>query len=48
VLYLQDADGDENWHTYASDLATGVVRDMTPAKLCALPERERERERELH
>lgn len=30
MLYLQDADGDENWHIYASDLATGVVRDMTP------------------
>ena len=30
VLYLQDADGDENWHIYAADLATGVVRDMTP------------------
>lgn len=29
VLYLQDADGDENWHIYASDLDTGVVRDMT-------------------
>ena len=30
VLYLQDADGDENWHVYAADLETGVVRDMTP------------------
>jgi hypothetical protein len=30
VLYLQDADGDENWHVYAADLSTGVVRDMTP------------------
>lgn len=30
VLYLQDADGDENWHVYAADLKTGVVRDMTP------------------
>jgi dipeptidyl aminopeptidase/acylaminoacyl peptidase len=30
VLYLQDADGDENFHVYGSDLETGSVRDYTP------------------
>lgn len=34
LLYLQDADGDENWHLYAVDLAKDKVRDLTnlPAK----------------
>jgi dipeptidyl aminopeptidase/acylaminoacyl peptidase len=30
LLYRQDADGDENWHIYGVDLATGNVRDYTP------------------
>lgn len=30
LLYLQDSDGDENWHVYAVDLATKEVRDLTP------------------
>src|SRR5262245_12143497 len=30
LLYLQDTDGDENWHIYGVDLASGNVRDYTP------------------
>ena len=30
LLYVQDADGDENWHVYGVDLPTGSVRDYTP------------------
>jgi dipeptidyl aminopeptidase/acylaminoacyl peptidase len=30
VLYMQDKDGDENWHLHAVDLKTGVDRDLTP------------------
>jgi len=30
LLYLQDADGDENWHLHGVDLPTGNVRDFTP------------------
>ncbi len=30
ILYLQDIGGDEDWHVYAADLETGVVRDLTP------------------
>jgi len=30
ILYQQDSDGDENWHLYAIDVATGNVRDLTP------------------
>ncbi len=30
LLYVQDRDGDENWHLYQTDLATGVTRDLTP------------------
>ena len=30
LLYLQDLDGDENWHVYGVDLTTGNVRDYTP------------------
>jgi dipeptidyl aminopeptidase/acylaminoacyl peptidase len=30
LLYLQDADGDENWHIYGVDLGSGNVRDYTP------------------
>lgn len=30
VLYLQDSDGDENFHVFAADLATKNTRDLTP------------------
>lgn len=30
VLYLQDNDGDENFHVYGVDLESGNVRDYTP------------------
>lgn len=30
LLYLQDSDGDENFHLYAVDIATRKVRDLTP------------------
>jgi len=30
ILYMQDKDGDENWHLYAVDLASGNTRDLTP------------------
>jgi len=30
ILYIQDKDGDENWHLYIVDLKTGETKDMTP------------------
>lgn len=30
LVYLQDRDGDENWHVYAVNLETEQVRDLTP------------------
>jgi dipeptidyl aminopeptidase/acylaminoacyl peptidase len=30
ILYAQDADGDENWHIYRVDLASGDIKDLTP------------------
>ncbi len=30
LIYLQDIDGDENWHLYGVDLASDNVRDYTP------------------
>ena len=30
LLYLQDSDGDENYHLYGVDLVSGNVRDLTP------------------
>ena len=30
LLYIQDKDGDENWHLYQTDVETGVTRDLTP------------------
>jgi dipeptidyl aminopeptidase/acylaminoacyl peptidase len=30
LLYIQDKDGDENWHLYAVRLTDNVVRDLTP------------------
>jgi dipeptidyl aminopeptidase/acylaminoacyl peptidase len=32
LLYVQDKDGDENWHVYAVRLDNGEVRDLTPAE----------------
>jgi dipeptidyl aminopeptidase/acylaminoacyl peptidase len=32
LLYLQDADGDENFHVYAVDLKDKAVKDITPFK----------------
>jgi dipeptidyl aminopeptidase/acylaminoacyl peptidase len=30
LLYLQDTDGDENYHVYSANLKSGLVRDLTP------------------
>jgi dipeptidyl aminopeptidase/acylaminoacyl peptidase len=30
LIYLQDSDGDENFHLYAVNIKTNVVRDLTP------------------
>ncbi|WNC70798.1 S9 family peptidase [Thalassotalea psychrophila] len=30
VLYIQDQNGDENWHLYAVELATGKIKDLSP------------------
>ncbi len=30
ILYLQDQQGNENWHVYVVDLNTGETRDLTP------------------
>jgi dipeptidyl aminopeptidase/acylaminoacyl peptidase len=30
LLYLQDADGDENFHVYETNVATASTRDLTP------------------
>jgi acetyl esterase/lipase len=30
ILYQQDTGGDENWHIYAVDVATGKAADLTP------------------
>ena len=32
LLYIQDQNGDENWHVYAVDLDTMKMRDLTPLK----------------
>ncbi|MEE9217674.1 MAG: S9 family peptidase [Acidobacteriota bacterium] len=32
ILYIQDRDGDENWHIYGLDLKTQKARDLTPFK----------------
>jgi dipeptidyl aminopeptidase/acylaminoacyl peptidase len=32
LLYLQDADGDENFHVYAVDIKDKAVKDITPFK----------------
>lgn len=30
ILYIQDKDGDENWHIYQTNLKTKMTRDLTP------------------
>src|SRR5258708_30074202 len=30
VLYIQDKDGDENWHLHAVNWSSGEIRDLTP------------------
>ncbi|MDE2143680.1 MAG: S9 family peptidase [Elusimicrobia bacterium] len=30
ILYIQDKDGDENWHLYPTDITNGQTRDLTP------------------
>jgi dipeptidyl aminopeptidase/acylaminoacyl peptidase len=30
ILFLQDSDGDENWHLFAVDLQSRNIRDLTP------------------
>lgn len=30
LLYVQDFDGDENWHVWSANLETGIIRDLTP------------------
>ncbi|MFO0878617.1 MAG: S9 family peptidase [Gemmataceae bacterium] len=32
LIYLQDNEGDENFHVYAVDVAQGLVRELTPFK----------------
>jgi len=32
LLYLQDADGDENWRVYSVDLQSNKTTDLTPLK----------------
>lgn len=34
ILYLQDSDGDENWHIFSTHLETLVTRDLTPFLGC--------------
>lgn len=30
ILYIQDQDGDENWHVYSVNLDSGETKDLTP------------------
>lgn len=30
IVYIQDKDGDENWHIYSVDLKAGRIQDVTP------------------
>lgn len=30
ILYIQDKDGDENWHVYSVDLSNHAIKDLTP------------------
>ncbi|MBA2367777.1 MAG: S9 family peptidase [Candidatus Protochlamydia sp.] len=36
ILYLQDKEGDENWHIYQTHIDTGTTKDLTPYEgVCA-------------
>jgi dipeptidyl aminopeptidase/acylaminoacyl peptidase len=35
IIYLQDVGGDEDWHVYSVDLASGKTLDLTPLKKVA-------------
>jgi dipeptidyl aminopeptidase/acylaminoacyl peptidase len=35
ILYVQDTDGDEDWHVYSVDLAKGETKDLTPLQKVA-------------
>jgi dipeptidyl aminopeptidase/acylaminoacyl peptidase len=35
ILYMQDTDGDENWHVYRVELQTDKITDLTPLKKVA-------------
>ena len=30
LIYLQDSEGDENWHCYSANIHSNIVRDLTP------------------
>src|SRR2546421_4426120 len=30
LLYVQDSEGDENWHVWSVGLTSGIIRDITP------------------
>ena len=39
IMYVQDREGDENWHVYATDVESGETRDLTPFEgVHAMPE----------
>ena len=35
ILYMQDAGGDENWHVFSTEVATGKTLDLTPMEKIA-------------
>ncbi len=35
ILYVQDTDGDENWHVYSVNLETDEIKDLTPKEKVA-------------
>jgi dipeptidyl aminopeptidase/acylaminoacyl peptidase len=35
ILYIQDANGDENWHIYSTPIDGGETKDLTPQKKVA-------------
>ncbi len=35
ILYMQDAGGDENWHVFSTEVATGKTLDLTPMEKVA-------------
>ena len=39
IMYVQDREGDENWHVYATDVESGETRDLMPFEgVHAMPE----------